>query len=128
MKIKIDKLDKLFRQVLLLRDDFTCQVCGKKYDPYDTLSMRGLHTSHFKGRRMKSVRWDLQNADLMCFGCHQHMHENPDTFVDWKESQLGSETFEKLVLRACVPVPITKARREEVKDRLTQFIKELSHE
>lgn len=90
MKIKITALDKLFAQYIKLRDKF-CQRCG---------GSGGLQTSHFWGRGRKSVRYDEDNAVLLCFGCHQYFHANPAEHRDWFLKHLGQDAFDMLEKRA----------------------------
>jgi len=86
MKIKIDPLDKLFAKVILLRDKY-CRRCG---------GSGGLQTSHFHGRSKRSVRWDEDNAVLLCFGCHQYFHSQPQEHVEWFKQRLGEEKYNNL--------------------------------
>jgi hypothetical protein len=120
MPLKRDLLDKLVREILLIRDDMKCQVCGKQYKDGDNL--QGLHVSHFKGRANKSVRYDLLNVDLMCFHCHQYLGSNPDVFVDWKRTQMGAWEYDKLVLRAAQVLPMTKYNRAQIEKKLKETL------
>lgn len=95
MKIKITKLDALFSQYIRRRDNFTCQRCKKQYTPPTS----ALHCSHFWGRSNKKVRWDEENADAHCYGCHQYLGSRPVEFTEWKKKQLGKR-FEMLNVRA----------------------------
>ncbi len=93
MRIKIKPLDKLFSQYIRLRDK-VCQRCG---------SSNGLQTSHFWGRVRKSVRYDEENACLLCFGCHHYFHANPAEHTAWFQKHLGERAFELLQVRATRP-------------------------
>lgn len=123
MRIKRDPLDKLLREYLLLRDDYTCQWCGRQYSQDDNLM--GLHVSHFKGRRKKSVRYDEENTCLLCFGCHNHVHDNPEEHTDFFKKRLGSDAFDALILRANRPLPMTKSVKQEIKKELEEKIRRL---
>ena len=112
MKIKIDPLDTLFGHFVKLRDG-KCQYCGRT---------GRLETSHFHGRRKRSVRFDPDNACALCFSCHQHLGENPYVHTEFFKKRLGSERFEQLNIRA---ETITKIDRDKMKEELTEKIKAL---
>lgn len=90
MRVKIKPLDKLFSQVIKARDKW-CQRCG---------GTGGLQTSHFWGRKRSLVRYDEDNAVLLCFGCHQYFHSNPAEHTAWFKQHLGEEKFNLLEGRA----------------------------
>lgn len=96
MKIKIRKADKLFSDYIRTRDGWTCKVCRTGYP----VGSRGLHNSHFHGRRKENTRYDPLNCDAICMHDHQNFHENPLQYVEWKRKQLGETEFQKLNLRA----------------------------
>ena len=88
------------------RADWTCEVCGKKYQQ----PAQNLHCSHFYSRRHRSIRWHPLNAFSHDFGCHQRLGENPAEFVDWVEKNRP----ESLAMRDLVNV-ITKVTKKDRK-------------
>ena len=92
---KIQRLDPdvWFSLCVRERSDWTCQKCGKKYEPWYTAkgipANPGLHCSHYIGRGNYSVRFDPMNADAHCYGCHSKFEGNPHQFMMWKFEQLG---------------------------------------
>ena len=65
-----NKLDKLCREVIRIRDNKTCQKCGKGYDKMDC--------SHVIPRGNKRLRWDLKNLKQLCSRCHiWWWHDSP---------------------------------------------------
>lgn len=90
MKIQITKLDSLFSKFIRQRDK-VCQRCGKG---------GRLETSHFHGRRKRSVRWDEDNAVALCFACHRYFTENPLEHCEWFKNRLGEKEFDALNVRA----------------------------
>ncbi|GHU09853.1 recombinase [Spirochaetia bacterium] len=66
----IAKLDKLCREILLLRDDigggmYRCISCGK-IEPLERSNV-----SHYCGRAYLITRWNLNNIWLSCVSCNK---------------------------------------------------------
>ena len=95
--IKIDKADTLFSKYLRLKYK-RCQCCGKR--GAGDLGITGLQASHFWGRRMESVRYDLQNVDCLCIGCHKAFTDSKEQYREWKKEYLGEKEYDLLSLRA----------------------------
>ena len=92
-RLKLRRTDVLFSKYLrALRKK--CERCG---------SIRSLQASHFYGRAKESVRYDLENIDCLCAGCHQYFTAYPAEYVAWKEKQLGKKAYDLLTLRAHTP-------------------------
>lgn len=66
------KLDKLCSLLVRIRDDWTCQRCGKKYKPPTS----ALHWAHFITRTRHNTRWNPENASTLCYGCHSYLDRN----------------------------------------------------
>ena len=101
MKIRIDPLDTLFSQYIRLRAIqrvHGCERCLTWKADY-----KELQCSHYHKRRKKSVRWDEQNCNGFCFGCHQYFEENRDEYIAWLQQHLGEREFDMLLGRMRVP-------------------------
>ncbi len=94
--------------MIRMRDNFTCQRCGKKEDgpsPY-------IHCAHFYGRSAKSTRFDPENALALCGtigfpgGCHGYLAQHPMEFVDLMKKRLGQKRLDMLTVRAKTPTKI----------------------
>lgn len=59
--------------------------------------------SHFYGRKSESTRFERDNADTMCHGCHQYFTSNPAEYSAWKLKQLGQKRFDTLLLQKNTP-------------------------
>lgn len=115
MRIKLDPLDILFSRLIRLQAKGVCERCG------NPVGFGKLQTSHFHGRRKKSVRWNEDNACALCFSCHQYFTENPLEHVDWFRERLGGERFTLLHIQSQT---INKVDKEAVRLYLEQKIKE----
>jgi len=89
MRIKLTPLDRLFARYIKLRDK-VCQRCG---------GTGGLQTSHFWGRAKKSVRWDEENACLLCMGCHMYLTAHPYEHTEFFKKRIGERAFDLLMAR-----------------------------
>lgn len=97
-KIKIDKADKIFSEYIRLRDKH-CLRCGKLGE--GTKNINGLQCSHFYSRRNESVRFDEENADTLCVGCHHEWGTiDRESYREFKLKQLGQKKFDLLLIRA----------------------------
>jgi len=75
----INRLDALCRQIVLIRDDYKCQKCGKHVEG------KAAHTSHVIPKSHGfNLRFDLNNLKILCF--HHHInwwHKNPVESGEW---------------------------------------------
>lgn len=90
--IKRTKWDIVFSDYIRYRDNWTCQRCGKKYE----IKSRGLHCSHFYGRRTYATRFEPANAMALCYRCHIHVGEYPMEHVDLWESRFTKEETDRI--------------------------------
>lgn len=78
-----DELDKLVKEVIKIRDDYTCQHCGKKVEGSNC------HGSHvIPVSRGNALRWDELNLKTLCYHCHINWwHKNPTESGEWFKSK-----------------------------------------
>lgn len=94
--VKIDKADKLFSLYIRTRDKWTCQRCGRKYEP----PTQALHNSHFQGRGKENTRFDPDNCVALCYGCHRYFTSHPAEHYIWQVERLGQAKVDSLVLKS----------------------------
>jgi len=111
VRLKRDKIDKLFSLMVRERDNWTCQRCGTHYPEG---SRQGIHCSHIFSRRHRSTRWDPLNAVAHCFSCHQYLGGNPIIFYNWARDYLGDEVIEMLEKKHRVIVKLTKTDKNDM--------------
>ena len=95
-KIKIRQSDKYFSQWIRTRDNWTCQRCGKKYEP----PTQALHCSHFQGRGKENTRFEPLNADALCYGCHQYFTSHPGEHLAWQVERKGQAVVDAIILQS----------------------------
>lgn len=112
----VDTLDVTFSKLVRERNDWTCEYSGCEYCGNHSFRHRpgGLHNSHFRGRRGRSTRWDLDNCFALCHKRHERMGDSPDEHAAWVRRQLGDVRFDELVRRANTPRKVTPLDRLEM--------------
>ena len=71
------------------------------------------------------MRWDEENACLLCFGCHMYFTAHPLEHVEWFKARLGYR-FDLLQARMRITHP--KPDQEAITLYLRAKIKELDEE
>ena len=117
MKVKRDKYDITFSEFIKKRDVY-CQKCGK--------SDGKLECSHIFSRRHQGLRYDEDNAKLLCFGCHRWWHENPPEAIEWLKSIIGEDAYNKLRIRAHKPTKLSMFDRDSIRQFLLIRIKRMN--
>lgn len=120
MKIKLDKIDKVFSLLVRTRAGWRCQRCQKFYPEGQR---QGLHCSHIFGRAKKSTRWSEKNCVAHCHGCHAYLTANPVEFTEWARAHLGEDAFNKLRVQANQPTRLNERIKADIYDDLKAQLK-----
>ena len=99
-KLKIFPSDSIWSKYIRTRDNWTCQRCDKKYAPPTS----ALHCSHFWSRGNWSVRFDEDNTEALCYGCHSYLGGNPQEHREFILNKLGQKEFDALQKRRNTPL------------------------
>ena len=117
-KLKIFPSDSIWSKYIRTRDNWTCQRCDKKYAPPTS----ALHCSHFWSRGSWSVRFDEDNCQALCYGCHSYLGGNPQEHREFILNKLGQKEFDALQKRRNTPLKsgqkkylLSKEFRKEVR-------------
>ena len=99
MRRKLEKeLDDLWREIIYLKYDYTCEMCGKKMTPEEC------HAHHIIPRGNFNVRWDLGNGSLLCNynhnGAENAPHHDNVKYLEWLEEHRWNGHYKKLVRKA----------------------------
>ena len=121
MYIKTTKWDKVFSKYVRTRDLWTCQRCGSGHLP----NSQGLHNSHYVGRGNYSTRFDEDNCEALCYGCHQYLGSNPVLHRDHKVEKLGQKRFDALMERSRHLTKRNKVLTKEFYVTLKQKLEEI---
>ncbi|KKL26451.1 hypothetical protein LCGC14_2395190 [marine sediment metagenome] len=90
----IKACDSTIREIVLIRDNHTCQRSGKK---------TRLQVAHYFSRSYLRTRWDESNLITLNSGVHLFWaHKKPEEFRDFYISKIGQEEFDRLKLRTRV--------------------------
>lgn len=109
----IKAIDKLFSLYIRSRDKYTCQRCGTTH-PTNAM---GLHNSHFYGRGNMGTRWDTENCDALCYGCHIIWGSTRrEEYREYKRKQLGENKLRALDVRGRSTVKLSMGQLKELLD------------
>lgn len=117
----IKKLDGLFSHYIRHRDGWKCIRCGKQYHP----PTNALHNSHFWSRRYMGARYQEDNCDAICYGCHRFIESDKQKgswYYEFKLKQLGEERFQMLEIKAKGRSKFSILDLEIMLDNFDQFI------
>jgi len=73
------ELDEIWAKKVKDRDNWTCQICNKKFDK--------VNAHHILPRQLKGLRWDVNNGITLCAYHHRlgpwSAHQNAVWFFGW---------------------------------------------
>lgn len=120
MKILLE--DRLFARIIKYQDGLRCQRCGTKHK----ISDKGFHCSHFWSRRHWGTRYDKENCDALCYGCHSLWEDDKQgEYKDFKIKQLGIKRYKTLEKKARINTLkiniLTKDLRKNLKLELKKY-------
>lgn len=111
-------LDQLWSKAIKLKFDHRCVRCGNP----------NVQSHHIRGRRRRSLRWDLNNGVTLCPRCHTSVHNYP-----WVAGEVMQKAGVDQVLLQQHDMPLQdylkilgmskKKFRESVASTLNDFIK-----
>lgn len=95
--IKRDPADVMFSQYIRLKSK-QCAKCGRRGEGEKGID--GLQASHFHSRSKWTTRFDEENVDVLCVGCHRYFTDHKTEYKTWKLVNLGQKAYDLLELRA----------------------------
>ena len=110
--------DDAFSKCVRAANDYTCEKCHTKYDKSST----GLHCSHIFSRSNITIRWCKDNAQSLCYACHQWFGGNPADSGVWVEKFKGGGVIELVREKMNNKIKVSKS---EEKDIASHYRKEL---
>ena len=117
--IKRTPADDAFSKCVRERNDYICERCNAVHQR----GSGGLHCSHIYSRSHRTIRWAGDNAQALCFACHQWYGKNPADSGLWINDLMGEGCMailrEKLNSKVKVPKieekDIAKHYREQLR-------------
>lgn len=97
--IKRDPADDIFSKYIRLRD-MECRRCHSLVSLNDKGDPVSHQASHFQGRGKEATRFDEENVDTLCGGCHQYFTANPGEHYMWQVKMKGQKTVDLIILRS----------------------------
>jgi len=97
--MKLDPADQWFSKYVRLSQG-ECQRCHSPVKLNAAGDPVSHQASHFQGRRKEATRYDLENVDCMCSGCHRYFTAMPYEHVQWQIQKKGEQTVNQIILRS----------------------------
>lgn len=91
--IKRTPADVAFSKCVRALSGYKCEVCGTQYLDNDA----GLNCSHYHGRGHWSTRFDPDNCEAACMGCHMKLEGSPHDFYQRWIDKLGQGRYDILL-------------------------------
>ena len=110
--IKRTPADKAFSDCVRSASEWTCERCHTYYEEGRRM---GLHYSHFHGRGKWGVRFCVENAEALCYGCHQYLGSQPNLHAEHKLEMLGQGAID-ILREKSNDTSLGRAAKREVKD------------
>ena len=93
-----DELDDLWREIIYLKYDYICEMCGLKMTPEEC------HAHHIIPRGNFNVRWCLENGSLLCNYNHNAAenapHHDNTKYLEWLKDHRWKGHYEKLLRKS----------------------------
>jgi len=124
MAVKISPADTAFSKCVRERNDWKCERCGKQHEKGST----GLHCSHIFGRRARTIRWCGDNAQALCFSCHQWFGANPADSALWLIEILGQGHIDLLREKRENIVKVSKLEEKDIAKHYREQLKKMEEE
>ena len=119
--MKTSPADQYFSKCVRSANNYTCLKCSTQYDKSST----GLHCSHIFSRRHKTIRWCKDNAQPLCFACHQWLGGNPADSGAWLVKILGEAFIDILREKMNAKVKISKIEEKDIAKHYRDQLKEI---
>lgn len=98
-KVTRDPADDAFSKWIRLRD-MQCRRCLSPVKLNDKGMPVSHQASHFQGRRKESTRFDPENVDTLCGGCHSYFTSHPGEHYEWHVKTKGQSVVDAVILRS----------------------------
>lgn len=110
MSVKIKPADTAFSKCVREASGWTCERCGSVHEK----GSQGLHCSHIYSRRHRTIRWCKENAQALCYSCHQWFGGNPIDSGAWLTRILGEALINMLQEKRDSKVKVTKLEEKDI--------------
>lgn len=97
--MKRDKVDAVMSRFIKLLSGGYCKRCHK----FLGVNSKGLHNAHCFSRGKLSTRFEKDNCQALCYGCHRYLDQHPLIKQEFFREILGTEAFDNLAKLAETP-------------------------
>lgn len=121
MRLKRDKYDKVFSDLVRCRANYTCENCRRSF-PGPGPELINLDCSHYIGRSHWRTRIHPDNAFSHCKSCHRLLGDNPGAFYHHYVEMRGADKEGELQRASKKPWKVSKVDKELIyKHYVTQL-------
>ncbi len=115
----IKKVDAVMTEYKRAKNEYRCERCNNQFDPTEKYGLSGLHNSHYMGRKCMATRFEIDNTECLCNGCHTYFEERKQTeYKDWKVARLGLERVEEI---EAMSRPLKQWKIWELEELISEF-------
>lgn len=110
MSVKVKPADTAFSKCVREASGWCCERCNSQHEP----GSMGLHCSHIYSRRHRTIRWCKENAQALCFSCHQWFGGNPANSGLWVREFVGEGVILLLEEKRDSKVKVSKLEEKDI--------------
>lgn len=119
MGLKRSPADDAFSKCVRAANNYVCEKCSAMYEK----SSSGLHCSHVFSRRHRTIRWCKDNAQPLCYSCHQWFGGNPLESGEWFRLEKGEGFVDLLVEKKNLKVKVSKLEEKDIAKHYREQLK-----
>jgi len=112
--MKRDKYDSMFSRYVKLLSGGYCKRCGK----YLGINSQGLHCAHWRSRGKWTTRYERDNCQALCFGCHQYLDHHPPEKDDFFFKILGTKRANEIMKLSDKSLKDIGLNKKELRDKV----------
>jgi hypothetical protein len=122
-EMKRNKADELFSQYIKFLSGGYCKRCGH----YLGVKSRGLHCAHWQSRGKWTTRYERDNAQALCYGCHRYLDQHKEEKDEFFFNILGFQRGLEVMRLSDMTLKDLGVSKKELQERTEAHLKELLH-
>ena len=116
--MKRDKADILFSRYIRLLSGGECKRCEEHPKP------QGLHCAHWQGRGKWTTRYERDNCQALCYGCHTYFDHHRTLKDEFFRNILGVQRAQEIILLSNKTLKDLGLTKKTLKEKVIIELKE----